>query len=70
MCFLQAIFGKPKVPKLQPLPTAPTADSDAILQRQRREQELLASSGGSAGTVKTDLSPSSLQGPRKVLLGV
>jgi hypothetical protein len=67
ICF----FSAPKIPKLGPLPTAPSADSDSVLQRKRREEELLAASGGTAGTVKTnDLSPSSLVGQRKVLLGV
>lgn len=66
MCFFQ-----PKVPKLQPLPKAPTPDDDSVIQRQRREAELLAAGGGTAGTVKTsDLAPSSLVGQRKVLLGV
>lgn len=65
ICFFQ-----PRIPKLAPLPTAPTPDSDAVLQRQRRQQELLAG-GGTAGTIKTnDLSPGSLVGQRKILLGV
>lgn len=64
MCFPQ------KIPKLQALPTVPARDDDAVLMRQRREAERLAASGGTAGTVKTDLAPSDLVGRRRVLLGI
>jgi hypothetical protein len=63
MCF-------PKAPRPRPLPQTPQRDDDAILQRERRELEQLTAFGGTAGTRRSDLSPSALAGPRKVLLGV
>ena len=65
MCF------SAKPPPLPALPTPPSANADAIREREQRERAMLATAGqGTAGTVKTDLAPSSLQGQRKVLLGV
>lgn len=62
MCF--------SMPKMKPLPTPPRADSDAVRQREALERERLLASQGSAGTVKTDLNPSSIRGQRRVLMGV
>jgi hypothetical protein len=65
MCF------NTKPPPLPALPTPPSANADAIREREQRERAMMATAGqGTSGTVKTDLSPSSLQGQRKVLLGV
>lgn len=61
-------FAKP--PELRPLPATPRVDSDEVRRRQELEQARLAAQGGTAGTVKTDLSPNSLVGQRRVLLGV
>lgn len=64
MCIL------PKTPKLAALPPMPTIDDDAVRRREEVERARLASASGTAGTVKTDLAPSSLQGQKRVLLGV
>lgn len=69
MC-LSALFRRPDVPKLAPLPRTPTIDDDAVRARASREAARLASQGGTASTVKTDLSPTSLVGQKRVLLGV
>lgn len=66
MCF----FNTPKPPELKPLPAVPTLQDEEIRQREARERERLAQSGGTAATVKTDLAPGSLVGQRRVLLGV
>jgi hypothetical protein len=64
-------FSTPKPPSLPSLPTPPSANSEAVREREQRERAMMATAGqGTAATVKTDLSPSSLQGQRKVLLGV
>jgi hypothetical protein len=42
-----------------------------VREREQRERAMIATTGqGTAGTVKTDLAPSAVQGQRKVLLGV
>jgi hypothetical protein len=74
MCFNPLGFLFPKsqaTPTVIPkTPDAPTADSDAVRQREMREAELLAARGGTAATVRTDLDPNSIKGNKKVLLGV
>lgn len=64
MCFA------PKIPQIQPTPTPPAYDSDAVRLRQQQEQQRLLASSGSAGTVKTDLSTPDIVGQKRVLLGV
>lgn len=64
MCFLA------KPPKLKPLPPTPTAYDKDVQAREDALRASLADTQGSAGTVKTDLVPSSLQGQKRVLLGV
>ena len=62
------LFQKP--PELRPLPAAPSANDEAVRRREALERERLAAQGGTAGTVRTDLSPGSLVGQKRVLLGV
>jgi hypothetical protein len=65
------LFKAPKPPKVQPLPTAPSIDDDAVRRREQEEAARLAASGGTAGTVKTDLAPSAVSGAqKKITLGV
>jgi hypothetical protein len=59
----------PKPPELKPLPPAPTVNDDAVRQREAEERARLAADGGTAGTVKTDLAPSSIAGQKRILLG-
>ncbi len=71
MC--SALFGggfQPSTIVTQSTAQTPTVDSDAVRQREQLEAAKLAATTGTAGSVKTDLSPSSLVGPKKVLLGV
>ena len=68
MCVAK-LFGM-KMPELKPLPAAPTVNDAAVRQRELEERARLAAAGGSASTVKTDLSPSAIAGQKKVLLGV
>ncbi len=63
MCF-------PKPPPLPKLPQTPTANDEAVRQREALERQRLAAAGGTASTVKTDLAPSQIAGQRRVLLGV
>lgn len=71
MCFGNPLgFLQPKMPRLTAAPAAPTADSASVRQRELEEQKLLEGRTGTAGTVKTDLSPADVAGQRRVLLGV
>lgn len=63
-------FSSPKIPKPRALPVAPQPDSDATRQREQQEASILAAQAGTAATIKTDLSPSSITGQKRVLLGV
>jgi hypothetical protein len=62
MCFF-------KPPALKPLPAKPTVDDEAVKARQAAEQARIMAGQGTAGTVKTDLNPASLNPGRRVLLG-
>lgn len=75
MCFNPLGFLTPSAPPpvIPKTPDAPQPDSDAVRQREARERELLAAQGGTAGTVKTDLSPSAIaaeQAGKRVKLGI
>lgn len=60
----------PTPPALRPLPTPPSANDEATRQREAVERQRLAAASGTAGNVRTDLSPSQVTGQRRVLLGV
>ncbi|RWO79703.1 hypothetical protein [Mesorhizobium sp.] len=62
------LFQKP--PALKPLPPAPTIADKDVQAREAALRAELELRQGTAGTVKTDLSPSELTGQRRVLLGV
>lgn len=64
------LFGGMKPPVLAALPPTPSASDKDVQAREAALRQQLAANDGTAGTVKTDLSPSSLTGPRRVLLGV
>lgn len=64
MCFSSS------APKPTPPPPVPAIDDEAVKNREALERQRLLAQQGTAGTVKTDLAPKSLQGQRKVLLGV
>lgn len=64
------LFKTPKAAELKPLPPAPSEDDEAVKQREALERQRLLAGQGTAGTVKTDLAPSSLVGQKRVLLGV
>lgn len=75
MCFNPLGFLMPDAPTpvVPVTPTAPTPDSDAVRQREQREAELLAARGGTAATVKTDLSSAAIgseQAGKRIKLGV
>ncbi|BCH15837.1 hypothetical protein MesoLjLa_26880 [Mesorhizobium sp. L-2-11] len=62
------LFQKP--PPLKPLPPTPTIADKEVQAREAALRAELEQRQGTAGTVKTDLSPSELAGRRRVLLGV
>lgn len=62
------LFQKP--PALKPLPPTPTVADKDVQAREAALRAQLAANDGTAGTVKTDLSPGDLTGQRRVLLGV
>ncbi|WP_210334875.1 hypothetical protein, partial [Mesorhizobium mediterraneum] len=62
------LFQKP--PALKPLPPTPTIADKDVQAREAALRAELEQRQGTAGTVKTDLSPSELTGQRRVLLGV
>lgn len=75
MCFNPLGFLAPSAPPpvIPKTPDAPGLDSDAVRARQQREAQLLAAQSGTAGTVKTDLSPSAIateQAGKRIKLGV
>lgn len=75
MCFNPLSFLTPSAPPpvIPKTPDAPGPDTDAIRQRELRERELLAAQGGTAGTVRTDLSPTAIateQAGKRIKLGV
>lgn len=63
MCFAKA-------PELKPLPAPPDAGDADVRRREELERQRMLAQSGTAGTVRSDLSPSQVGGTKKVLLGV